>query len=50
MRLVMRFIKDESGATATEYGLVAAGLSLAIIALAHSLATHLRNLFAQVPG
>ena len=30
--LVSRFVKDESGATAIEYGLIAAGISLAIIA------------------
>ncbi len=32
--LVSRFVKDESGATAIEYGLIAAGISLAIIAVA----------------
>ena len=31
--LVARFVKDESGATAIEYGLIAAGISLAIIAI-----------------
>ena len=29
--LVSRFVKDESGATAIEYGLIAAGISVAII-------------------
>jgi pilus assembly protein Flp/PilA len=29
----MRFLKNESGATAIEYGLVAAGISVAIIAV-----------------
>ena len=29
--LVSRFVKDESGATAIEYGLIAAGISIAII-------------------
>jgi pilus assembly protein Flp/PilA len=29
--LVTRFVKDESGATAIEYGLIAAGISVAII-------------------
>jgi pilus assembly protein Flp/PilA len=32
MKLVQRFLKDESGATAIEYGLIAAGISVAIIA------------------
>ncbi len=31
--LLARFVKDESGATAIEYGLIAAGLSVVIIAL-----------------
>ena len=31
--LIARFVKDESGATAIEYGLIAAGISLAIIAI-----------------
>jgi pilus assembly protein Flp/PilA len=35
--LIMRFIKDESGATAVEYGLIAAGISIAIIAIINSL-------------
>jgi pilus assembly protein Flp/PilA len=30
--LVLRFVKDESGATAIEYGLIAAGIAVAIIA------------------
>ena len=33
INLVKRFVKDESGATAVEYGLVAAGISVAIIAV-----------------
>jgi len=32
--LVKRFVKDESGATAIEYGLIAAGISVAIVAVA----------------
>jgi pilus assembly protein Flp/PilA len=31
-KLVARFVKDESGATAIEYGLIASGIALAIIA------------------
>jgi pilus assembly protein Flp/PilA len=37
--LVKRFVKDESGATAVEYGLIAAGISVAIIAVVHGIAT-----------
>jgi pilus assembly protein Flp/PilA len=39
--LVKRFAKDESGATAIEYGLIAAGISVAIIAVVQGLGTNL---------
>ena len=39
--LVSRFVKDESGATAIEYGLIAAGISVAIIAVVNGLGTKL---------
>ena len=35
MRLFGKFLADESGATAIEYGLIAAGISVAIIATVH---------------
>jgi pilus assembly protein Flp/PilA len=37
--LLQRFAKDESGATAIEYGLIAVGLSIAIITVVNSLGT-----------
>ena len=37
-KLVQRFARDESGATAIEYGLIAAGISIAIIAVVRVLA------------
>jgi len=37
MRLIMKFLRNESGATAIEYGLIAAGISLAIIAVVNGL-------------
>ena len=40
--LVSRFVKDESGATAIEYGLIAAGISVAIIAVVNGLGTKLK--------
>jgi pilus assembly protein Flp/PilA len=46
--LVKRFAKDESGATAIEYGLIAAGISVAIIAVVNSLGTSLKNTFSNV--
>ena len=39
--LVSRFVKDESGATAIEYGLIAAGISIAIISAVNGLGTKL---------
>jgi pilus assembly protein Flp/PilA len=46
--LVSRFVKDESGATAIEYGLIAAGISVAIIAVVNSLGTKLNATFTSV--
>jgi len=46
--LLKRFAKDESGATAVEYGLVAAGISVAIIAVVQGLGTKLNATFTSV--
>ena len=46
--LIARFVKDESGATAIEYGLIAAGISLAIIAAVNALGTALSSKFASI--
>ena len=46
--LVSRFVKDESGATAIEYGLIAAGISVAIIAVVQGLGTKLTSTFTAV--
>jgi len=46
--LIKRFAKDESGATAIEYGLIAAGISLAIIAAVNSLGTALSSKFSAI--
>ena len=43
-----RFAKDESGATAIEYGLIAAGISLAIIAVVNGLGTNLNTKFTDI--
>ena len=43
-----RFLKDESGATAIEYGLIAAGISVAIIAVVNGLGSKLNTTFASV--
>jgi pilus assembly protein Flp/PilA len=43
-----RFLKDQSGATAIEYGLIAAGISIAIIAVVQGLGTQLKTTFSSV--
>jgi len=47
-KLVKLFAKDESGATAIEYGLIAAGISVAIIVTVQSLGTKLSNTFGNI--
>jgi len=46
--LVARFWADESAATAIEYGLIAAGISLAIIAVVNGLGSSLNTLFSSI--
>ena len=46
--LVTRFIEDESGATAIEYGLIAALISVALIAGASALGNGVNNKFQEV--
>ncbi len=46
--LFAQFAKDESGATAIEYGLIAAGNSVAIITVVQGLGTSLNNTFGSV--
>lgn len=48
MRLISSFLRDESGATAIEYGLIAAGISLAIIAIVNGLGTKLNTKFTSI--
>ncbi|MEA2991354.1 MAG: pilus assembly protein Flp/PilA [Alphaproteobacteria bacterium] len=47
-KLIKRFAQDESGATAIEYGLIAAGISVAIIAVVQGLGTKLVSTFTLV--
>ena len=46
--LFVRFVTDNSGATAIEYGLIAAGISVAIIAVVNGLGTSLNASFKSV--
>ena len=48
MKIFRRFLKDETGATAIEYGLIAAGISLAIIAIVNGLGTKLNTKFTSI--
>jgi pilus assembly protein Flp/PilA len=48
MSIFKRFVKDESGATAIEYGLIAALVSVAIIAVLGTLGDNLKSTFQTV--
>ncbi len=47
-RSLLKFWNDELGATAIEYGLIAAGISLAIIAVVNGLGTNLNTKFTDI--
>lgn len=47
-RCLVRFWQDQSGATAIEYGLIAAGISVAIIVAVNTLGTNLNTSFTSV--
>ena len=46
--LISRFIQDDTGATAIEYGLIAAGIAVAIITVVGSMGTNLNTKFGEV--
>ena len=48
MSKIVAFLKNESGATAIEYGLIAAGISIAIIAAVNSIGTSLNEKFTSI--
>ena len=50
MSTLQRFIRDESGATAIEYGLIAAGISVVIIAAVQAVGTALSTKLTSVAG
>ncbi len=45
---LMAFARDESGATAIEYGLIAAGIAVAIIAMVNTIGTQLNTSFQSI--
>jgi pilus assembly protein Flp/PilA len=48
MKMVRAFLADESGATAIEYGLIAAGIALAIITAVNGVGTKLSTKFTAI--
>jgi pilus assembly protein Flp/PilA len=48
LEIATRFAKDESGATAIEYGLIAAGISVVIITVVNSLGSQLKTTFTKI--
>ena len=47
-KIIAKFWADQSGATAIEYGLIAAGISLAIIAVVNGLGSNLNTKFSSI--
>ena len=48
MKTIRAFLKDETAAAAIEYGLIAAGISVAIIAVVNGLGTKLNTTFSSI--
>ncbi|MCB1490835.1 MAG: Flp family type IVb pilin [Rhodobiaceae bacterium] len=48
MKVFQRFVKDESGATAIEYGLIAAGIAVAVITVVGQLGDQVQGAFTKV--
>jgi pilus assembly protein Flp/PilA len=48
MTMLKSFLRDQSGATAIEYGLIAAGISVAIITVVQGLGSKLTDTFSTV--
>jgi pilus assembly protein Flp/PilA len=48
MSIVMRFWRDETATTAIEYGLIAFGISVVIVAAVNSIGTNVKGLFTNV--
>jgi pilus assembly protein Flp/PilA len=48
MKVLKEFLRDESGATAIEYGLIAAGISVVIITVVNTLGSQLKSTFTTM--
>jgi pilus assembly protein Flp/PilA len=47
---ITRFLRDEEGATAIEYGIIAGLISIAIVSVLPGVGTALKNIFTQISG
>ena len=50
MKAVIEFVRDESGATAIEYGLIAALIAVVIVTSVTAVGTHLSTTFTTISG
>ena len=50
MTKLLKFAKDESGATAIEYGLIAGGISVAIVTIVFTIGDDLEGIFNSISG
>jgi pilus assembly protein Flp/PilA len=50
MNFLLNFVRNESGATAIEYGLIAAGIAVAIISAVQAVGSSLNTKLGQVSG
>jgi pilus assembly protein Flp/PilA len=48
MSNIIRFVRDENGATAIEYGLIAAGISVVIIGIVNGIGSKLATAFSNI--
>jgi pilus assembly protein Flp/PilA len=48
MQVLKSFLKDESGATAIEYGLIAAAIALVLVTILPNISTNLTSVFSQI--
>jgi pilus assembly protein Flp/PilA len=48
MNVLLRFLRDDKGATAIEYGLIAAGISVAIIAVVNGVGSKVSGTFSSI--
>jgi pilus assembly protein Flp/PilA len=50
IKIVLKYLRDDSGATAIEYGLIAVGIAVAIIGAVNSVGSGLSGVFTTISG